>query len=61
LRFAQAAFIFTDKAFFCAAVMGLRFAADAGIPAAFAVLPAGFRFAATKLSSEPLASSVERE
>jgi hypothetical protein len=44
--FAQDAFIFTDKAFFWAADMGLRFAADAGIAAAFAVLPAAFRFAA---------------
>lgn len=30
-RFAQAAFIFFDSAFFCAAVMGLRFVTGASV------------------------------
>jgi len=50
LRFAQAAFIFIERAFFCTAVIGLRFtdAAATGLAAALAVLPAVFRFAAQK-------------
>jgi hypothetical protein len=47
-RFAQDAFIFTDRAFFCAADMGLRFRAKGGATATFAVLPDAFRFAAQK-------------